>query len=56
MKAYRDKVTGKWKWGTRGQAIHESKHDAEIWAMSNLAEKLKRIRNKLNGVMGDHGK
>lgn len=52
MRAYQDKVTGLWKWGTRGEAIHESKMKAERFGMDSLTDKLRRLREKLNIVCG----
>jgi len=56
MRAYLDKVTGKWKWGTRGQPIYESKEQAERGGMDILTSRLREIRDKLNGVIANHGR
>ncbi len=56
MKAYLDKVSGKWKWGTRGQPIYESKSAAERGGMDILTERLRGIRDKLDGVIRNHGR
>lgn len=56
MKAYQDKTTGKWKWGTRGEPIYDSKGQAERAGMDLLVEKLRYLRDKLNGVMTNHGR
>lgn len=51
MKAYQDKVTNKWKWGTRGEAIYDTKDICEREGMNILTNKLRYLRDKLN-----HGK
>lgn len=56
MKAYQDKTTGKWKWGTRGKPLYDSKQECERAAMDLLVNKLRYIKDKLNGVMVNHGK
>jgi len=56
MKAYQDKVTGKWKWGTRGEAVHDSKQACERAGMDLLTDKLRRLRDRLNGVVNNNGK
>ena len=56
MKAYQDKTTGKWKWGTRGEAKHESKAECERWGMDELYNKLKRLRERLGNTIHNHGK
>jgi hypothetical protein len=56
MRAFQDKETGKWKWGTRGQAIYETKGQCERAAMDMLTARLRALRDKLNGVMINHGK
>lgn len=56
MRAFQDKQTGKWKWGTRGEAIYDTKGQCERAAMDLLTEKLRNLRNKLNTVILNHGK
>jgi hypothetical protein len=56
MKAYQDKSTGLWKWGTRGEAIHDSKAIAERFGMDSLTDKLRRLREKLKGVCSNSGR
>jgi hypothetical protein len=56
MKAYQDKESGLWKWGTRGQPLYKSKGEAERAGMDILTEKLRYLRDKLNGTMANHGK
>lgn len=55
-KAYQDKGTGKWKWGTRGEAIYETKGQCERAGMDMLTDKLRRLRDRLNNVLVNHGK
>lgn len=56
MKAYQDKLTGKWKWGTRGNPIHESRNEAERWGLDQLTDRLRQVRDKLDGVIRNHGR
>lgn len=56
MRAYQDKTTGLWKWGTRGEAIHETKNKAERFGMDSLNDKLQRLREKLKGVCTNNGR
>jgi hypothetical protein len=55
-RAYQDKVTSKWKWGTRGEAIYDSKDQCEKAGMSILIDKLRRIRDRLNGTIANNGR
>lgn len=55
-KAYQDKTTGKWKWGTRGQPIYDTKSQAERAGINELTERLRYIRDRLNGAMLNHGR
>lgn len=55
-KAYQDKTSGKWKWGTRGQAIYDSKAECTRAGMDILIDKLRSIRDKLNDTMSNHGR
>lgn len=56
MRAYQDKTTGKWKWGTRGNPVHESKEAAERYAIDTLTDKLRIIIDKRSGVCRQIGK
>lgn len=56
MRAYQDKITGKWKWGTRGEAIHETQQIAERYGMDLITDKLRRLRDRLNDSVNRHGK
>lgn len=56
MKAYQDKESGKWKWGTRGQAIYETKSAAERGGLDILTKRLREVKDKLNGVLLNHGR
>lgn len=55
-KPYQDKESGKWKWGTRGQAIYETKDQCSRAGMEILTDKLRSIRERLNGTLLNHGK
>ena len=55
-KAYQDKSNGKWKWGTRGEAIYDSKGQCERAGMDLLTDKLRKIRDRLNGTILNHGR
>jgi hypothetical protein len=56
FKAFKDKETGLWKWGTRGHAIYESKIAAERAGLDALTEGLRRVREKLEQGLLDYGK
>lgn len=56
MKPYQDKITGLWKWGTRGEAIYSSKHEAQKQGLRILTDKLRKIRDKLNVAIQNDGK
>jgi hypothetical protein len=56
MKAYKDKTTGLWKWGTRGEAIYNSKEEASRKGMDLLTERLRVLRDKLNNTIANHGR
>lgn len=55
MKAYEDKSTGKWKWGKRGKPIYDSKLEAERAGLEILTDRLRYIRDKLNGAHLNYG-
>lgn len=56
MKAYQDKVTGKWKWGKRGIPLYESKSEAERVGLDILTRRLREVRDQLNRGLMNHGK
>lgn len=56
MKAYQDKESGKWKWGTRGLPIYETKAAAEKGGLDILTKRLREVRDKLNGALVNHGR
>lgn len=56
MKAYLDKTTGKWKWGTRGAAIYDTKEIAERAGLDIITNKLREIKDKLNSTLLNHGR
>lgn len=56
MKAYEDKTTNKWKWGTRGKAIYNSKSEAEQEGLKILTDRLRHIKDKLSTVILNRGK
>ncbi len=56
MKAYQEKESGMWKWGTNGKAIFPTKQKAQNYGLQLLTDALMKIRNKLNGAMERHGK
>jgi hypothetical protein len=55
-RAFQDRATGKWKWGTRGEAIYNSKAEAEKAGINALTDALRRIRDRLNSTMVNHGR
>lgn len=56
MKAFLDKTTGKWKWGTRGAPIYETKEIAERAGLDIITNKLREIKDKLNNTLLNHGR
>lgn len=56
MRAYLDKVSGKWKWGTRGQPIYDTKDIAEKAGLDIITKKLREIKDKLNNALENHGR
>jgi hypothetical protein len=55
MKAYLDKETGLWKWGTNGKAIYQSKIEAEKAGLSLLCDRLNYLKDRLNNTIKNHG-
>lgn len=43
MKAFCSRFTGKWKWGKRGLAIHDTKEDAEKHGIYLMTTRLKEV-------------
>jgi hypothetical protein len=56
FKAFKDKETGLWKWGTRGQPLYESKIAAERAGLEALSEGLKRVRERWERELLNYGK
>lgn len=56
LRAYKDKTTGLWKWGTRGEPKYDTQGQAEKAGMDILTKRLREVRDKLNGVLLNHGK
>jgi len=56
MKAYLDSSTGKWKWGTRGQPIYDTKAIAEKAGLDIITNKLREMKDRLNKVLDNHGR
>lgn len=50
MKAYQDKITGKWKWGKRGEPIYDTAQQARDAGMGILTERLREIRRRLDSI------
>lgn len=44
MRAYRDKLTGLWKWGTNGSPKYETRIECERDGNNKLVERLRKIR------------
>jgi hypothetical protein len=53
---YQDKVTGKWKWGKRGKAIYDTKEEASRAGIDILTERLRNVRDRVNGAIMNHGR
>jgi hypothetical protein len=56
MKPYQDKTTGLWKWGTRGVPQYETKEQCSRAGMEILTNRLREIKDRLDGVIYNHGK
>lgn len=56
LRAYQDKETGLWKWGTRGLAIHESKIAAERAGIEALTDGLRAARERYERELLNYGK
>lgn len=56
FKVYQDKKTGKWKWGKRGEAIYDSKEEASRAGIDILTERLRKVRDQVNGALANHGR
>lgn len=56
MRAFQDKVTGLWKWGTRGEAKYSTKAECQRAGLDLLCDKLREIRDKVNKTAINHGK
>ena len=56
MKAYEDKESGMWKWGSRGEPIYKTKNECERAGMEILTDRLRKLRDKLNNTIANHGK
>ena len=56
LKAYQDKGTGLWKWGTRGRALYDSKQEAERAGLDLLVAGLVRARERYYRELVNYGK
>lgn len=56
LKAYQDRETGLWKWGTRGLAIHPNKTAAERAGIEALTEGLIRARERYERELLNYGR
>lgn len=55
-RAFQDRATGKWKWGTRGEPIYDSKQQAERAGIDLLTDRLRQVRDRLNQAHLNYGK
>lgn len=55
-KTYQDRVTGKWKWGKRGDYIYDSSAQASHAGIEILTDRLRAVRDKLNSAIYNHGR
>jgi len=46
-KAYQDKKSGLWKWGTRGEAKYETKRLAEQAGIDIVTKRLREVRDQV---------
>lgn len=55
MKPYQDKITKKWKWGTRGVPKYDSKEECARKELEVLTDRLNQLRNKINSGYINNG-
>lgn len=51
-----DSETNKWKWGTRGEAIYKTKDQCSKAGIDFIINALRKLRDKLNKTISNHGK
>lgn len=56
MKAYQCKTTGLWKWGRRGEYVHQTRDAAYKAGMIEFQEAMKRMRDRQNNIYQNHGR
>lgn len=56
MRCYKDKATGKWKCGSNGSNLYETKEQCQRAIMDELADRLSIIRKKLESGCLNYGK
>ncbi len=55
MRAYQDKETGLWKWGTRGEPKYKSKDEAKRTEMELLEKRLRQLKKRMEDIYGTIG-
>ena len=56
MKAYQDKETGKWKWGTNGKPIYDTKLECQRYGLKAIEDALNRMAQRKNKLLQNHGR
>lgn len=56
MRAFQDKVSGLWKWGTRGEPKYNTKQECERAELELLTERLRELRKKVEQGWLNHGR
>ena len=56
MKAYQNKDTGLWKWGKRGEYVHETRDAAYETGMIEFQEAMRRMRERQHKIGQNHGR
>lgn len=51
MKAYQDKETGLWKWGSNGAPIYQTEKEAKKAGLNKLIDKLFDIQEKRSKLL-----
>jgi len=55
MRAYQDRETGLWKWGSNGKPIYKTKRECNTDGLKQLTDKLRKIKDRLGKAIHSHG-
>jgi len=53
MAAY-ESTNGKWKWGSNGQPIYNSKREAEKAGIAIIIDRINQAKERLNKIVTNH--